>query len=123
LPDYRGQIKNGLKTISGDLKNMEQKGLFDKSKNELKFEQFDRANPKVWEYFCRFALQAANRKRKKIGARLIFERIRWEIFIVTNDEEFKINNNHAPYYARKFQAEFPEHAELFEIRKIRNKWS
>jgi hypothetical protein len=84
---------------------------------QAEFDKFDHENPHVWQYFVRFAFQAIHRGRSRLSARLIIERIRWEIYMTTNtEEEFKINNNHTPYYARKWQQRFPDHTTFFEIR-------
>lgn len=85
------------------------------------FEKFHKANPDVWELFLEFAFVAINRGRK-VGARLIGERIRWQKLIVIRrtEKKFKLNNNHLPFYARKFVERFPEHAGLFEIRERSN---
>ena len=81
------------------------------------FREFDRANPKVYILFKQFALEAFRaRDVRKIGARLILERIRWEMIMEKRDEDYKINNNFTPFYARKFIIEFPEFHDRFELR-------
>ena len=85
------------------------------------FEKFDAENPKLWLLFCRFCDQAIAVGRRKLGVSLIIERIRWEVFITTtSDDDFKINNNHRAYYARKWLAAHPEYPGFFETRKVRN---
>lgn len=79
-------------------------------------EVYDRLNPQVWEYFKLFSLQMLNRGYKRIGSKMIFERIRWETMI-SGDGTFKVNNNYTPYYSRKFEAEFPEHEGVFSKRE------
>tara|TARA_R110000868_G_scaffold71029_3_gene208424 strand:- start:2180 stop:2542 length:363 start_codon:yes stop_codon:yes gene_type:complete len=83
----------------------------------LDFQDFDRENPKVWEMFCRFAHEAIASGRKVLSASLIVERIRWEVFVVTSGDDFKINNNFRAFYARKFMREYPVHGEMFRTRK------
>jgi hypothetical protein len=51
--------------------------------------------------------------------KMLFEVFRWEVLVSTNDPEFKINNNYAPYYARLIMQEHPEFGEIFETREIR----
>lgn len=84
------------------------------------FEKFDGENPRLWALFCRFCDQAITAGRRKLGVSLIIERIRWEVFITTkSDDDFKINNNHRAYYARKWLATHPEYPGFFEIRRVR----
>jgi hypothetical protein len=77
---------------------------------------FDRANPYVWNEFVKFAFDMA-RKRKRLSARLIIERIRWDMPAQTNPiDQFRINNNFIAYYARKFELFFPGYTGRFETR-------
>lgn len=62
---------------------------------------FIERNPHQYELFNRFAWELLNRGYKTLSAYLIFERMRWET-AVTSDEEFKVNNNYRPYFARKW---------------------
>ncbi len=84
---------------------------------ELDFKEFDKNNPKVWAYFVEFAFQALKAGRTVLSAGLITERIRWETWITTTTEDFKINNNFRAFYARKFMKEYPEYGESFRTRK------
>lgn len=79
-------------------------------------ESYDRENPQIWQYFKQFSLQMLNRGYKRIGSKMIFERIRWETMI-TGDGTFKVNNNYTPYYARKFERLFPEYEGVFAKRE------
>lgn len=89
----------------------------EKSEARLRFEKFDRENPKMFALFERFTMEAIRSGRKKIGARLIVERIRWEIYVLTTtDDGFKMNGNYVPFFARKFIAAHPQHAKIFELR-------
>jgi hypothetical protein len=86
---------------------------------QREFDRFDEENPEVWSLFCQFAQQAINAGRTQLSASLITERIRWETTVVTNGD-FKINNNYRAYYARKFAAQFPQYADYFRFRQVRN---
>ena len=48
----------------------------------------------------------------------MLQRIRWHTQVETNDLSFKINNNHAPYYARHFMEQNPEHKGFFRTRRV-----
>lgn len=77
---------------------------------------FHEHNPQVWRLFERFALEAVEHGAKRIGARLVWERMRWHTRVETNDRTYKLNNNWIAFYSRKFLQEHPEHPELFETR-------
>lgn len=81
--------------------------------------KYDRENPMVWEMFKKFALELIERGYERIGAKMIFERIRWETTVAGNDQ-FKINNNYTPYYARKFEQVYPQHSEVFSKRAAKS---
>lgn len=75
-----------------------------------------RKNKLVWEAFERFTLSAIS-KQKKLGAKAIMERVRWEAEI-ERGQEFKVNNNFTAYYARAFTMKYPEHGDYFELRHV-----
>lgn len=82
-----------------------------------KFEQFHADNPLVYDTLCRLARAWVRRTgRYKLGINSLIERVRWEIAINTNDPEFKVNNNYAPYYARLIMTTEPDLAGIFELR-------
>jgi len=66
--------------------------------------EFHHANPHVFELFERFANEARKSGRKRFGARMIGERIRWYSQIETSGSDFKINDHCWPYYARLLMA-------------------
>lgn len=94
---------------------------------EDKFKAFDAANPHVYVLFKQFALQALRSGVRKLSSKLIIERIRWETTVattgagwsVTAGKPFLIDNRFTPWYARKFIADFPRAASMFELREIR----
>lgn len=79
------------------------------------FEEYQARNPRIYKEFVHYAYQLISAGQSKIGAKAIFERIRWESKIERNDE-FKINNNFTADYARKFEQDFPHFAGIFEKR-------
>ena len=82
------------------------------------FEDYLEHNPNVWPTFERFALEAA-RRGKKIGAKAIFERMRWEISMedTPGDEWAIFNNTYVSWYARRFQEAHPGYGQIFVTRK------
>lgn len=72
-------------------------------------------NRLVWEQFEKFALEA-NRAKKKIGAKAVMERCRWECEIESG-EEYKCNNNYTAYLARLFNLKWD--VEFFDLRQTK----
>lgn len=85
----------------------------------LKFEQYFCENPRVWTYFKRFATYA-KAHNKRIGAKAIMERVRWECEFGEQSKpgEFKVNNNYTAYYVRLLLSQCPEFKGFFELREI-----
>ncbi len=78
---------------------------------------FHKAHPKVYELFDRFTRDRINRGFEYYSAKAIFERIRWETDQAkTEGNEFKLNNNFPPFYARAWMATNPEYQGFFRIR-------
>jgi hypothetical protein len=81
------------------------------------FWQFHQANPHIYEILRKFAFEAVQRRRRKIGMKLLFERVRWHVVVETDtDDDFKLNNNFTAFYARLFAEDHPEHKDLFAFR-------
>ena len=78
-------------------------------------DQYIQENPLVWEYFKKYAGELINQGHKKIGAKMIFERIRWEAKFQKMGQ-FKCNNNQTAEMARKFEQVYPMYAGIFEKR-------
>jgi len=79
--------------------------------------QYDEANPDLYKAFVRLAKQAIAARCQHAGANRIIEVMRWETSLAASGDDYKINNNIAPYYSRKFEAEYPEHKGFFRMRK------
>lgn len=82
-----------------------------------KFLKYHNENREVWRWFEVFARSAAN-SGKKLGAKAVMERVRWEVEINSGDE-FKANNNFTAYYARVFAVKYPQFENYFETRAVR----
>jgi hypothetical protein len=76
-------------------------------------------HPRAWDLFVTFTLGAINKGFKTYSAYAICERMRWEMsFNQATPEEFKLNNNYRPYFARWFMEQYPEHEGFFRVRKL-----
>ncbi len=83
------------------------------------FDAFHALNPKVYDLFERFTLQAVRAGRGRFSAYAVRERIRWYTEIETAGDDFKLNNNFVPYYVRLFEEKHAEHVGFFETRRAR----
>lgn len=79
-------------------------------------EKYDIENPQIWEMFVRFTFEAIQAGKKMFSAEAIINRLRWES-VVTGNDDYKINNDLKPYFARKFVREYPQYDGFFEFRK------
>lgn len=87
------------------------------------FEKFDRENPRVYEAFRDQVIKAARKKITRVSSKAIINWLRWEMFLMTNDQNFRINDAFTPYFSRKFIKEFPGSEQMFEFRKLRTEES
>ena len=83
------------------------------------FWTFHRANPAVYRLLVRLAREWHRATRKKIGMKCLFERARWEHAMTTTGEEYVLNNNHTPYYARLIMHQERDLDGLFNRREQR----
>lgn len=86
-----------------------------------RWKTFHAANPQVYELFQRFAVDALRmERRKRFGARVIWERLRWYTQVETNGTDFRLNDHYPPYYARLLMLERPDDfGDFFELRDAR----
>ena len=77
---------------------------------------YHKQNPKVYELFERFTFEVIDAGFKHYSAMAIIQQIRWHTDVVTRGDNFKINNNHVPYYSRLFAHNHPQHADFFRFR-------
>ncbi len=76
------------------------------------FKKYHESNPQVYKEFERIALQLIKRGYIRIGAKQIFEVIRYHTMIEGNDG-YKVNNNFTSDYARLFESDHPIYAGYF----------
>jgi hypothetical protein len=74
-------------------------------------------NEHVYRLFVRFTLEAIAAGHQHYSADAIVHRIRWHTGVETRGDEFKINNNHVAFMARRFAAEHPAHGSFFRKRE------
>jgi len=81
------------------------------------FEAYHAENPQVYAALRRFAFEAKRAGRPRISINLLHERLRWYTTIEAQGDEFKVNNNWRPFYARLLMQQEPELDGFFETRK------
>lgn len=96
-----------------------QTSIFEDTLQE-RFEKFHKENPQVYKELLVLTRQAHDRGRKKIGIGMLFEVLRWNRFIQTNDPDFKLNNNYRSRYARLIEEENWELRDIFETRTLKS---
>jgi hypothetical protein len=84
-----------------------------------RFEEYDAANPDVYELLTRFVGELHNFGVTRYGIAAFIERIRYDYAISNRLDEFKINNNLRSRYVRKLVADFPEYEHMFECRELK----
>lgn len=82
------------------------------------FESFHRANPAVYRELCALMRLAKSRGRKRIGIAMLYEVLRWNYFLRTAGEDFKLNNNFQSRYARLIEKQEPDLRGMFEFREL-----
>lgn len=83
------------------------------------FLNYHKENKLVWTAFEHHATHAMMRG-VKVGAMAVINRIRWESEIEKPEgQQYKINNNYAPYYARIYNAKYKK--DFFETREAGDK--
>lgn len=74
------------------------------------FEDFHHKNPQVYLWLVRFAREAMRAGRQKVGMSLLYERLRWEVYLSTADHttDFKLANNYRSRYSRLIMEQEPD---------------
>lgn len=87
---------------------------------DRKFREFHEANPAVYRLLVRFAREAAN-KRKRVGIKALWERVRWESYLATDTADaFALNNSYTSRYARLLMDREPDLRGAFEVRGLKS---
>jgi hypothetical protein len=89
----------------------------------MDFKNYDNMHPEIWESFKEISFQTKAKGFLTYSAKGIFEIIRWHRRIPNCGDDFKVNNNFAPDYARKMEKFYPEFENFFRkrmLKKLRN---
>ena len=86
---------------------------------QQQFENFHNTNPHVYETLVRLTRTAKSKGKEKIGIGMLWEVLRWESFIQTNDSTYKLNNDYRSRYARMIMDKEKDLSGIFEVRGLR----
>ncbi len=79
--------------------------------------EFHQANDAVYGSLRQISLDLRRRGRERYGISGVFEVMRWHRAMSTTDQDYKINNNYKPFYARLLMRQEPELVGFFELRE------
>lgn len=85
------------------------------------FTAFYHANPSVYAELVKLARDFKNRGHRKIGIGMLWEVLRWQRAMATNDpngDDWKLNNNFRSRYARTIMQNEPDLRDFFEVRQL-----
>jgi hypothetical protein len=83
------------------------------------FQQYDQENKHIYELYKAIAIHLAKEGRKHLGSQYIFEQMRYDHRFTSVNDPFKVNNNFAPHYSRKFVLEHPQYGHLFKFKQLK----
>lgn len=92
--------------------------LFDKT-IDAKFAEFHAANPHVYEMLVQLAYEATDANKRRIGIKALWERLRWDLWLAADGDEYRLNNNFTSRYVRLIEEREPGLRGLFEQRRLR----
>jgi hypothetical protein len=86
-------------------------------KATVRFLRFHRENTHVYRLFEGFTREMVGALGKPIAMMLVLQRTRWEYIIDTTGDDFRLNNNYAPFYARLLMYRCPDLIGAFNLRR------
>ena len=87
---------------------------------ELRFAKFHGANPHVYRALLALAKEARDAGIRKGSIKHLFGKLRWDYWMTTKGEEFKLNDAFHALYARLIAWRNPEFKDWFNFRKRRS---
>lgn len=83
---------------------------------ESRFEEFHRQHPHVYQELVRLARQAVSAGRRRLGIRMLWERLRWTLYVERKGDDYKLNDHLTAPYSRLIMRQEPDLRGLFETR-------
>lgn len=86
-----------------------------------KFCTFHENHPDIFGLFVHYALELRASGRQRGSGWAIAQRIRWDYWLETSDDEpFSINNDYIALYSRLTIYYFPQFANFFTLRRMKS---
>lgn len=86
---------------------------------QARFEDFHKKNPHVYNRLVELTREWKASGNKKIGIGMLFEIMRWEKGLTTDNVRFKLSNDFRSRYARLIQVNEPDISTMFNLRELR----
>ncbi len=87
-----------------------------------RFQRFHEANPHIFDLFVATARDYLRRSgRNRVGGKAIWEHLRWEYMIRSDEENPTLNNSYVSRYVRLAIEKAPDLQDAFELRAIKSK--
>lgn len=87
---------------------------------DRRFAEFHKRNPRVYELLVKLARDAKQAGRIRIGIKMLWEVVRWNLSRdLPYDEDFKLPNDFHSRYARLIMAQEADLVGIFETRELR----
>lgn len=83
---------------------------------ERAFRKFHRENPHVYVTLLNLTEDLHKAGFDRIGMKMLFEVLRWQMMLKTKSDDFKLNNNYCSYYARLLMHRRKKLRGVFEVR-------
>ena len=84
------------------------------------FEVFHESNPHVYVALVREGRKLLEVGHRKLGIAILYERLRWQVYMETVNAEVKLPNNYRAYYARKIMEQEPDFKGVFNVAQLRS---
>lgn len=82
-----------------------------------RFLRFHRDNPTVYRQIVRFTHEARQSRRSgPLSVALIYERLRWEEYVSTTGDPYRLSNDHRAFYGRLVMHCEPRFIDVFRTR-------
>lgn len=83
-------------------------------------------NPRIWDYFIKSTFDKIDQGFARHSVRgIAWPPARYETNIINavEGEEYKLSNNHSPFFALWFATQYPEYADFYLLKEQRSrKW-
>lgn len=83
-----------------------------------KFQEFHAEHPEVYAHLVRLARTAHQKGRTKLGIKMLYEVVRWNVWLETGTKP-KLSNSYHARYARLIMRQEADLNGIFDLRELR----